>query len=274
MSKHIKLGILATLLLLLSGTIVNQNWHFVAFAQQNVSPTPLRVQPPTRTPIPTDGLAATELPTFTPSPEGPVQLRVAGDSPVNVRSLADVNSDQLGQIIPEETYTVLGRFFMWYQIRFDSSPNGQGWVFGDLVEIIGDVSEIPDLSVATPTPALDAQVIAATETQTFINNNADAQMTATAEARVIAPPGESGNLPGGNTDGNANSASSVLPTYTYPPNVPPVVPDIASENVEATATPPETTMSLDVSDGVAPIVPIVILTGIGLIGLLLSSLRR
>ena len=241
----------------------------VAIARFQVSETPIRVTIPTSIPIPTSGSAFSPTPTFTPTNEGPIQLRVIGADPVNVRALADIESDILGTIRPEDTYSVIGKLFMWYQIIFDASPNGRGWVFEGLVEVIGDASTVPDLSVATATPQLDAQVVAETQTQEGINSVPGGDLTATANSRVIAPP------VGNNESGSGDSgASNVLPTFTYPPNLGIQVP-IVNESNEATSVENVSGGSpTSTSNEIAPIVPIVILFGFGLAGLLINSLRR
>lgn len=79
---------------------------------------------------------------------------------INVRSQPDIMSDQLGQIQPGEYYAVLGRRFEWLQIQFPGSSREVGWVFDDLVRIIGDEDRIPDvvaedLSTVTPPSTTD-----------------------------------------------------------------------------------------------------------------------
>lgn len=235
-----------------------------------VSNTPLRVILDTPTLIPTTGVVFTPTPTYTPTREGPAQLRVLGTDPVNVRSLADIESDILGTIRPEETYTVLGKLFMWYQIVFDSSPNGRGWVFEGLVEIIGDPAAVPDLSLATATPQLDPEIAAATQTQEALNVIPGGELTATANSRVIAPP--SGDIASGVV--GEEGSSNALPTFTYPPNLENQTFTLDTESNEATPVPNPAGSSSATSEGIAPIVPIVVLLGFGLIGLLVSSLRR
>ncbi|MEQ8677956.1 MAG: SH3 domain-containing protein [Aggregatilineales bacterium] len=243
----------------------------VAIARVQVSETPIRVNIPTSIPIPTSGSVFSPTPTFTATNEGPVQLRVIGADPVNVRSLADIESDILGTIRPEETYSVIGKLFMWYQIMFDASPNGRGWVFEGLVEVIGDVP-VPDLSLATATPQLDAQIVAETQTQAVIDTVPGGDLTATANSRVIAPPiGNSGAEAG---SGDSVNASNLMPTFTYPPNLD-IQRPIVNESNEATPMPEVSGGSpVSTSDEIAPIVPIVILFGFGLAGLLINSLRR
>ncbi len=245
----------------------NDDW-WIDVAQA-ISPTSIPVILPTPTPIATEGVLFTPTPTFTPTSEGPLQLQVLGDTPVNVRAQADINSEQLGTIRPEETYTVIGRLFLWYQIVFDSSPSGRGWVFGDLVEILGDEAEVPDLSVATRVPANNT-VDSGSNTDN-INPSSEIGLTATANARIIEPP-ISNN--GSSSTGDQN-VGGALPTYTYPPNLPSFIPSSIVESEEATLIPENDSPQLGGdSGGVAPILPIVILGLAGLIGMLISSFRR
>lgn len=238
-------------------------------AQVAPSPTPVRVNIPTQTPLPTEGSAPTLVPaTFTPTDQGPAQLEVRSDAgAVNVRSDASTDSDILGQIRRGDRYTVTGRYFRWLQFRFDPSPSGLGWVYDELVEIIGDETAIPDLSAI---PTEDALVLNATQTAQVVELTPGFELTTTAEVRVI-------EAPSGDTVGAANPESTgevnVLPTYTYPPNIVAQAPTDGSPE-EVTLTPDPTGINITVAEGVAPIVPILVLGGLGIMGLLIMALRR
>lgn len=239
---------------------------------QVASATPLRVVLPTSTMLATAGVVSSPTATYTPQAEGPVQLQAREEAgAVNIRANADPDSDRLGTIRHGDLYTVLGRYFRWLQIQFDSSPTGRGWVFEELVEIIGDPARIPDLNESL-LPTQDTSIIAATQTWEALEQLPGGFLTLTADARVIAAP-SSGETSGGAGSETGNSGSGVLPTYTYPPNITPQAPT-GQIIIEGTATPGDTRITISVSDGVAPIVPILILGGIGLLGLLVSVLRR
>jgi hypothetical protein len=69
--------------------------------------------------------------------------------------------------------------------------------------------------------------------------------------------------------------ATFLPTFTYPPNVPLATPT-AGQQVALAATPTETPGSvlLPATDGLPPVVPILILGALGVLGLAISSVRR
>ena len=48
----------------------------------------------------------------------------------------------LGTIAHGAIYQVVRRYYRWYELRFERSPNGRAWVYGDLVAIEGDSSQI------------------------------------------------------------------------------------------------------------------------------------
>jgi hypothetical protein len=181
---------------------------------------------------------------------------------VNVRAEADIESDRLGIIRAGEYYPVLGRYFRWIQFQYETSPNGRGWVFDELVNIIGDESAITDLSVQ-PLPTTDPIAEAATQTQIAITLTPGGLLTVTANSRLISV--EQGAQPAQSLNG-----VEILPTFTYPPDL------VAAAPTEAAITPtaaPETA-PLTVPTNVPPITPIVLLGGMGLLGLVVSSLRR
>lgn len=240
--------------------------------QAAASATPLRVVLPTSTIPATAGLISSPTPTYTPQAEGPVQLQARQDAgAVNIRADADPNADRLGSIQYGDLYPVLGRYFRWLQIQFDSSPTGRGWVFEELVEIVGDPARIPDLNESL-LPTQDTSIIAATQTWEALEQLPGGFLTLTADARVIQAPSSSESS-GGVAQDAGGPGSNVLPTYTYPPNITPQAP-ISQIIIEETATPGDNRITISVSDGVAPIVPILILGVLGVIGLLISGLRR
>jgi hypothetical protein len=258
---------------------------------QVVSPTPDRVVIPTATIPPVDGATPTDVPpTFTPIAEGPPQLQAretAGS--VNIRLEADPDAQIVGTIQHGDSYIVTGRYFRWLQIRFEPSPSRHGFVFEELVEIIGDETRIPDLT-QDPQPASDAggepPAVDATAEWQEIQQTPGIEMTLTADARILELPvlpgtGDNDNLPQPESavDGAANpqqgSVPGVLPTFTYPPNLVAQAPTSEFLEGEITATPDAgNALNISVGDGVAPIVPIAALAGLGMLGLLIAGLRR
>ena len=238
--------------------------------QVAVSPTPFRASIPTAAPPATAAVVETPLPTATPTDEGPPQLEAKESAgPVNVRSEADPESEILGRIRFGERYTVTGRFYRWLQIRFEPSPTRIAYVFEDLVDIIGDEAAIPDLTIL---PTADDPAARATETWQAVQELPGGELTVTAEARVLAG-GDAPEAAVGVDEANAVEPSSVLPTFTYPPNVVALAPTEDAQP-DISPTPDPIGIDLSVSGGIAPIVPILVLGGLGVIGLLISMVLR
>lgn len=53
-------------------------------------------------------------------------------------------------------YIVIGQYYRWYEFQYDQSPSGTGWVFDELVNVTGNTERIPDLTLGTSTPDLNA----------------------------------------------------------------------------------------------------------------------
>jgi hypothetical protein len=231
-----------------------------------VSATPATINLSTST-LPATVALVTATPTRTPTPIGMVILEAITEA--NVRAEPDPESERLGTIHAGEIYTVLGRYFRWIQFQYDTSPNGRGWVFEELVTITGDLSAVDDLAAA-PQPTVDPIILGATETQAAITQTPGGLLTATANARIIPAPVavEGSNVLEGTEEVGIISA---LPTFTYPPDV--LTPAVTSETF-STPTPSPDLLPISVSDGVPPIVPILLLGGLGLLGLAVSSIRR
>jgi hypothetical protein len=249
-----------------------------------LSPTSVRVIIPSSTAPPTFGAPPTEIqPTFTPTNEGPPQLEAREEAGVvNIRLEADPEADIVGSIRAGERFVVTGRFFRWLQLRFESSPTGVGYVYDELVEIIGDESRIPDLTQAN-FPTQDTSVQDATSTFEAIQQTPGGVLTLTANARVIeAPSVENNSDPSLTTPSIDNSQPNVsgvvsvpqvLPTFTYPPNLITQAPTEASENVNNVVTQTGSNGNSDEDANLAPIIPVGALGLAGLLGLIIS-LRR
>ena len=122
-------------------------------AQELVTSTPVLINVPTEA-APAIEVVVTPSATWTPTSSAVMIEAKEGAGEVNVRAEADIESERLGTIRAGEFYPVLGRYFRWIQFQFDSSPTGRGWVFDELVNIVGDESTIPDLSQG-PLPTTD-----------------------------------------------------------------------------------------------------------------------
>jgi predicted membrane-bound mannosyltransferase len=140
-----------------------------------------------------------------------------------------------------------------------------GYVFSDLVNIIGDPTQIDDLTLITLTPQ-DPDAINRTATFEAIISTPGGELTLTIAVREILPPAQQIEVL--RQDVNA-SPRPILPTFTYPPNIIALAP---SPNAESLILQPSIVNTTTPQDGIAPIVPIIVLAGLGLIGLLLSRL--
>lgn len=240
-------------------------------AQELVTSTPVRIDIPTSLPVLGDPLAS-ETPTRTPTVPGPAMLQAKADAgDVNVRADADLDAEILGTIRAGDFYPILGRYYRWYHIQFDLSPSGTAYVFEELVDIIGDASAIKDLTLES-LPTTDPTIVAATETQEAITQTPGGILTATANSRVITLPGADGAVANSAlAAGQVAGAPTILPTFTYPPDIVAIAP---TEGVPVTPTAsPDLTLP-EIPDTVPPIVPIIILGGLGLLGLAVSSITR
>ena len=227
--------------------IVSSQAAFI-FAQVRQTSTPITAALFTPTPLNRQQFAPTVTVTMTPTPPGPVLLEAresAGN--VNVRAAPDVNSERLGTIAFGTRYPALRQFFLWYELRYDPAPNGKAWVFGELVEISGDVSQIEVIDRWEDAPAAIDEAAAGTEDPA-------------ANARVLNAPTAVEAL----EQVNETIAAPALPTFTYPPNF------LASAATPAALPNSEATDSADPP----PLFPIIMLGGFGMVGLLVYSIRR
>lgn len=240
-----------------------------------LSPTPLTVQINSPTPLPL--MVETATPTFTPDA---VELQTsavlqakqtAGE--VNVRFEANIDSERVGTIEFGDQYVVTGKYLRWYQIAFEDSLDGTGWVFDELVDVTGDTSTIPDFGL-TPLPTADDTLVAATQTAAVLLLTPGAVLSATANLREISEPVAAINSDGTTVvdqQGTALPENTPLPTFTFPPEIASqATPDPGQALPEATTAP---SIALTPED-VPPILPIAILGGFGLLGLAVASLRR
>lgn len=236
-----------------------------AVQQVLATSTPARITIPSVTPIVTDAIALTVTPSITPTPRGTVMLQAKEFA--NVRAAPDIESERLGTIRTGELYPIIGRSFRWLQFQYDPSPSGMGWVYDELVDIIGNPDEIIDLNANT-LPTVDTSILNITQTWEAITQTPGGLLTATAEARFIQPPPTVEGFSA--VDNTAEAAGLVLPTFTYPPDVATQAPTPgAPANL-----PPSNGETGTQSGEVSPIVPIAVLGGLGLLGLLVSAMRK
>jgi len=204
-------------------------------------------------------------PTRTATPPG-IALLEAKDF-ANVRADPSTDSAQLGQIKAGDKYNVIGKYVSWIQFEFQASPTGKGWVFGDLVNLSGNVDNIPNIDPYAGTQA-DSAVSGATATQSILTQTPGGVLTATVLARIAAP--QQGIIAA--TDSGTHE---IEPTFTYPPGLIPIAPSPGAP-VSTTQSPdnPSSVLPTTNTNNLPPIVPILVLGGLGLLGLALNSLRR
>lgn len=268
--RSINLIVVATLIFTtLFNTVV-----FADSAEETV-PTATAVPVSLPTPIP---IVATESQnngvgniTRTPTPEGSAYLEAITEA--NVRAQADPESERLGTIRAGDTYSIIGRYYHWYQFHYDQSANGIGWVFDELVNLSGNTNRIVDLSLSTSTPDTDTSQLEST--LAILPQTPGGYLTATAGVGVVPLPRES------NSNLFVNSSqmetTSPLPTFTIPPSLLVITTSESNPN-----TPEPSIVVTNEPDGnditipsrIPPILPIIMLGFGGLLGLLISSLRK
>jgi hypothetical protein len=218
-----------------------------------VSPTPVQLQLPTTTATPGP---PTATPTRTPTSAGRPQVEALADG-TNVRAGPDISETRLGQIYPGMTFAVLGKRFQWYWIEFPDSPNGTAWVHESVVRVLGEAGLIEEIDLES-IPTVDAGFLAAQQTAEAITATPGAAATLTAQAQ-ITPTGIFTAEPG---SGPVLAPGQPLPTFTFPP---------------FTVTPvafPRTNPATTADTALAPIVFILALGALGMVGLLVSLMRR
>ena len=252
------------LLWFLSSTVViwilaTPNVVVGAQAQRTATPITVRLvtaTPPGAQPFPP---TVTSLPTATlPGPtflQAPV---TAGN--INVRAAPDLGSEVLGTISFGTLYPALRRYFQWYELRYEPSPNGRAWVYGELVEVTGDLDNIQvvdnfaDISVI---PA-DDNSLEAEDGGAAAESGDDSRVLVISTEDGAAGRSETGRM------------ASPLPTFTRPPDLPSIIPTSGIDQ----PTQNEIRRGSDRRSEFPPLFPIVILAGFGLVGLLINLIRQ
>ena len=172
----------------------------------------------------------------------------------------------MGTINAGTTYTVLGRYMSWIEFEYASSPTGKGWVYGELVNLTGNTDNIPDVDPYVADQQLSGAVLAATSTQSVLTLTPGGVLTATAIA-------QQGALSGGATATSAGTPG-ILPTFTYPPGIVALPPTASAADAATPGSEGLVPQASSSGDSLPPIAPILALGGVGLLGLILNSLRR
>ncbi len=229
--------------------------------QINLSPVaPAQVQDNSNPGLPT--------PTWTQTPPG-VAILEAKDF-ANVRADPSTDSAQLGTIHAGEKYNVIGRYVSWIEFQFNSSPTGKGWVFGDLVNLTGNLDNIPNIDPYADGSAgagIDPNAANSTATQSILTQTPGGVLTATAISQLLAPAGTS-------VAATDSGTREIEPTFTFPPGMVAIAPTQGAPLPTDPATGQTPLTSPDDGNVVPPIVPILVLGGLGILGLAVSALRR
>ncbi len=221
-----------------------------AWAQARATATPVAAVIITPTPQGQAPLPPTSTVTLRPSPAPAVRLRAlstAGN--INVRALPSLESEVLGIIADATEFQVLRKYFRWYEFRYDASPNGLGWVYGDLVEIVGDSSLIEVFDDAGAIERTGPGDSLAADGADGASARTISISTVQADSALSVELGE----------------STALPTFTRP--APTAVSVSVSEQIQT-----EAGIQSPIAN-IPPILPIAVLGGLGLLGLLISAIR-
>lgn len=269
-----KLYLILASLIIIAATIHRLDAE--AVEQIVVSATPVPANVPSPLPlVVTDVIVSTPTQAErTPTPLGPVLLEALTEA--NVRSQPDPESERLGTIRAGDQYAVIGRYFRWYRFQYNQTSSGVGWVFDELVKIIGDESAIVDLTQGEP-PTQDPAALAITATLAVLTQTPGGVLTASAAANVIALPIVTQSNDSTPQANGVPIAPEVLPTFTFPPNIPLLVStDALSNTLEQATTTTNDTVGTDlvIPTSIPPVLPILILGGLGILGLIISSARR
>lgn len=242
--------------------------------QVAVSATPVPINLPSPLPFVTQIPQTTATATRTPTPLGAALLEALTEA--NVRAQPDTESERLGTIRAGDLYPVIGRYFRWYQFQYDQSPSGTGWVFDELVQIIGDENTITDLNEEA-VPTIDPVFAGQTATLEAITQTPGGILTATAVGEQIPLPIPS-NQQQPETGIVGAADSGLLPTFTFPPNVVALAPtNVVTESSGGEAETGDISQGLGnitIPTTLPPIAPILVLGLLGIIGLFISSFRR
>jgi uncharacterized protein YraI len=139
-----------------------------------------------------------DFPTVTSSPRGPYVVVIFEPS-INVRKGPSQLTEQIGLLLVGQEANALGRYGDWIQIEYSGGPSGKGWVFSNLVELIGGslpIVEPPPTSTPQTTKTIDPTLAA----QFIITVQATRLPTFTEPPPLAIPTFEtesSSNAPGG-----------------------------------------------------------------------------
>lgn len=224
-------------------------------AQSPGTATPMRVDLITATASGFSPLAPTVTAPPTATAPGPALLEAKESAGrVNVRALPDPDSDILGAIASGAKYPATRRYYLWIELDYEPAPEGRAWVFSELVDLSGNVAgivNIEDFAEVFAPPSAD------------VESSAPGEEPAEAESRtlVIATAANDAALGG-------SLRQTPLPTFTYPPGLRMAQPTHAASRAAHSA------IGSALPTRLPPLLPIALLAGLGLLGLILSGIRQ
>ncbi len=133
------------------------------------------------------------LPVFTTAQANSVTAEAIGQA--NLRGSTDVNAPLLGQITSGTRYPILGRsqFYPWYLLGDPNTQAPMGWVYADLVTVVGNVNVLPfseviiDNAPPTLTPAPSLTPDTSTVVNTVSSTPAPTNNNSTTETATAVP---------------------------------------------------------------------------------------
>lgn len=111
-------------------------------------------------------LPTVDIPTVTSSPRGPyviVNITTSSNEPINVRAGPSGLTEKIGLLLVGQEANALGRWGDYIQIEYPGVPGGKGWVFANLVTLIGGslpFVEPPPTSTPQTTKTIDPTLAA------------------------------------------------------------------------------------------------------------------
>jgi hypothetical protein len=215
--------------------------------------------PPGQVQLPTATATILGGPTATPS-RTPTLTPVLADAidEANLRSGPGLDFDIVGTLTAGNPVPVIGRSvrFPWLLVAWEDAPNGQAWVFDQLVQVIGDITTVPVVE-EPEAPTVNATQEAIQETAAVLLQTPGAAETATATAFAV-PTGLLSQTP----DLGGGAPAGSLPTFTPPQ--PYVQPEAVQESPDD-----DTRQGL-----IQPAVVIIALGAMGVLTLVVGLLRR
>jgi hypothetical protein len=235
-------------------------------AQVRISPTPVSASLPQVQPqqsVEQEAVFVSPTPAPTETPEPGVFLEVKADlGTADVRGMPDPEGDALDPIKTGDRFLVTGRYFRWIQFRYDKALSGYGWVFEDLVNLNG-TDAIPNIDPYA-TPSITPVGGNVEETRLAVTLTPGAVETLDAQSRLIV-------VPSMEATGEVEDVG-VLPTYTKPAELAPR--DAPAAVQEAATNALEDTLVRAATGQIPPIVPVLMLAGAGMLGMIVSLWRR